>query len=144
MRTLIRTLLAASAMLGQASMADAQSAGNAAEASHSRIAVAIASDFVSLAGSRENALALVSALRSGTEARLESDAAPEPGSPAGMEARAVFTTFRAPRAMRWDEVIDALSRAQAELARAGIAHPTPEQLRAALASIDTRPARGTR
>jgi hypothetical protein len=97
----------------------------------SRVASRLAFNFAALAGSKENALALVNALRNGTEVTLVT--APPPGS----TGDPVSTTFQPPTGhMGWGNVSHALALAQASLARAGITNPTNAELQAALMGGD--------
>jgi hypothetical protein len=101
-------------------------------------AVRLAARFAHLAGSDENAMALVLALHSGSTVQLaafegEAGALPE------MIALEVPTP-----AMSWADVRTTLLNVQDQLVRAGILRPTIEQLQAALmggeiASPDGRP-----
>ena len=79
------------------------------------VAIKISLGFAQLAGSQDNALALVHALREGVEVRL-------------------FTTVIEPPTgrMAWHDVKMALMLARDALQRYGILHPIGEQLRAAL------------
>jgi len=96
----------------------------------------VAANFTQLAGSEENALALVSALRSGQRVTLVTDG--------GGAKLPVTTTFELPTGpMPWDNVVISLALARDSLARAGIAHPTAEQLEAALLGGDVSTAKGT-
>jgi antitoxin (DNA-binding transcriptional repressor) of toxin-antitoxin stability system len=80
----------------------------------------IANDFQSFAGSRENATALVSGLRNGSEVTLT-----QKGEPS-----ATFTPATKP--MGYGNVSTSLSLAKYQLAQQGITNPTPEQLKIAL------------
>jgi hypothetical protein len=101
-----------------------------------RNASRVAANFTQLAGSEENALALVSALRNGQRVTLVSDT--------GGAKLPVTTTFELPTGpMPWDNVVISLALARDSLARAGIAQPTPEQLEAALLGGDVTTAKGT-
>lgn len=90
-------------------------------------AVKIAAHFETLAGSQDNALALVEALRHGVPVKLiASGAATERALPA-------VTTIDPPSGeMEWKDIERALLLAQAALHRAKITRPTAEQLEAAL------------
>lgn len=91
------------------------------------IALKIASGFVNLAGSEDNILALVYALREGVAMRLVSPVAP--ASPATPEVTVIdLPTGR----MSWIDVRMALMLARDALQRYGISHPTGEQLHAVL------------
>jgi hypothetical protein len=101
-----------------------------------RNASRVAANFKQLAGSEENALALVNALRSGQRVTLVSEA--------GGAKLPVTTTFELPTGpMPWDNVVISLALARDSLARAGIAHPTAEQLEAALLGGEVSTAKGT-
>ncbi|SRR5258706_1520227 len=101
-----------------------------------RNATRVAANFKQLAGSEENALALVNALRSGQRVTLVSDA--------GGAKLPVTTTFELPTGpMPWDNVVISLALARDSLARAGIAHPSAEQLEAALLGGEVSTAKGT-
>jgi hypothetical protein len=101
-----------------------------------RSASRIASQFTRLAGSDDNALALVNALRAGERVTLVSGAEGE--------KLPVTTTFELPTGpMDWDNVVISLALARDSLARAGIAQPSAEELEAALLGGDVRTARGT-
>jgi hypothetical protein len=101
-----------------------------------RNASRVAANFTQLAGSEENALALVNALRSGQRVMLVSEA--------GGAKLPVTTTFELPTGpMPWDNVVISLALARDSLARAGISQPTAEQLEAALLGGEVSTARGT-
>ena len=107
-----------------------------ADRGEDRNASRVAANFKQLAGSEENALALVNALRSGQRVTLVSDA--------GGAKLPVTTTFELPTGpMPWDNVVISLALARDSLARAGIAHPTAEQLEAALLGGEVSTAKGT-
>jgi hypothetical protein len=96
----------------------------------------IAARFVKLAGSEENALALVNALRSGDRVILVSGAE---GARTPMT-----TTFELPtHPMGWDDVNLSLALARDSLVRVGIVYPTAEELEAALVGGDVAGVRGT-
>lgn len=83
----------------------------------------LVAEFGDFAGSTENARALISGLRSGDPITLTAT----PGS-SGANA-----TFSSPtRPLSYGNIRIALSLARAQLAREGIAQPTPQQLQAAL------------
>lgn len=92
-------------------------------------ALQIAPGFANLAGSRENALALVQALHDGRSVKLTLSA--EPGCNAEVAAIESPTG-----AMSWKDVKMALMLARDALLRYGILHPTGSQLQAALAGGD--------
>ena len=82
----------------------------------------LAADFSTLAGSTENAAALIDGLRMGRPITL-----PAPGNSGGS------ITFSLPtRPMSYGNIRIALSLARAQLAREGNDRPSPQQLRAAL------------
>lgn len=101
-----------------------------------RNASRIAAQFTRLAGSEENALALVNALHSGERVFLVSEA--------GGARMPVTTTFELPTGpMGWDDVMISLALARDSLVRAGITFPTVEELEAALLGGDVTTVRGT-
>jgi hypothetical protein len=109
----------------------ALAAAQAVDERESQTAARIASHYVELAGSEDNALALVLALRSGDMVKLVAVAN-------GMDMPEL-TTFEPPAgAMSWDEVDRALAAAQKKLAHARIAKPSPSQLQAALLGGELR------
>jgi len=106
------------------------------DAGEERNAARIAAHFTRLAGSEENAMALVNALRNGERVTLVTDA--------GDAKMPVTTTFELPTGpMGWDNVLITLALARDALARAGIGFPTAEELEAALLGGDVKTARGT-
>jgi hypothetical protein len=111
--------------------ARAQSDGN-----EERNALGIAAQFTRLAGSEENALALVKALRDGERVTLVAEA--------GGTKVPVMTTFELPGGkMSWDNVMISLALARDSLTRAGILYPTGEELEAALLGGDVATTRGS-
>ena len=93
------------------------------------VAGKIAAHYVALAGSEENALALVLALRNGERVTLVSDA--------DGASVPVTTIFELPTGrMGWDNVNIALALARDSLVRAGITFPTAEELESALVGGD--------
>lgn len=86
----------------------------------------LSSRYTGLAGSPKNATSLVSGLRNGTSVTLESN----PNGPAPAAPPATFTP--ATGKLGYGNVNIALSLAKADLAKQGIANPTPSQLAAAL------------
>lgn len=84
----------------------------------------LASEFETLAGSRENALSLVKGLRSSTPVSLATSAQSDASN------RLVFSPPTPP--MGYGEVSRALSLTRDKFAAQGITHPTPEQLRTVL------------
>jgi hypothetical protein len=90
------------------------------------VASKIAGNFSTLAGSEENALALVNALRTGQTVELSY-------APTGTETAPTISTIDPPTGhMGWGNVKISLALAQDQLARLGITNPTPDQLQAAL------------
>jgi hypothetical protein len=97
------------------------------------VATKIADDFYTFAGGEENALALVNALRAGTDATLVTVVPPPAGSPAGTLPTTTQTTVAVPtKPMGWGNVKHSLALARDQLARAGITNPTAAQLQTAL------------
>ena len=122
MRTLAATLLIAFAPIS-------------AHASADSVAAKIASNFTTLAGSQENALALVNALRNGTDVNLTTVVLPPEGSTE--PPTTTTTTFTPPTGkMGWGNVKHSLALAQDALAKQGITNPTAEQLQTALVGGD--------
>jgi hypothetical protein len=90
-------------------------------------AVKIAAHFETLAGSQDNALALVEALHHGVAVKLVASAA------STERALPAVTTIDPPSGMmEWGDVERALAMAQAALHRANIQRPTSDQLEATL------------
>ena len=104
------------------------------------VATKIASSFTKLAGSQDNALTLVRALRDGSMVTLTATATgtgTDPGT-------TTTTSFTPPTGkMGWGNVFNSLALAQDSLARAGITNPTNAQLQAALMGGDVTNADGT-
>ena len=103
------------------------------------VASKIASNFASLAGSEENALALVNALRTGEPVNLTY-------APTGTATTPTVVTLDPPTGnMGWGNVKISLALAQDQLARLGITNPTAQQLQAALngGSVSVTNANGT-
>jgi hypothetical protein len=103
----------------------------------------LAADFSTLAGSTENAAALIKGLRLGMPITLMvldpcSGKAPSPGDSGGSLSFSLPT-----RPMSYGNIRIALSLARAQLAREGIAQPTPQQLRAALLGSRSKAAPAT-
>jgi len=125
-------MLAAAVLVAIAPLAAAQvTTGTTTEPSKGQVLVAtkIASNFTDLAGSEENALALVNALRKGTDATLVTTT---PGT-GGAPGTTTESTIAVPtKPMGWGNVKHALALAQDQLARAGITNPTAAQLQTAL------------
>ncbi|HUR60090.1 MAG TPA: hypothetical protein VM029_20370 [Opitutaceae bacterium] len=94
-------------------------------------AVKIAAHYTTLAGSEDNALALVEALRTGTSVKLtQGESAAEKRIPA------MIVLDPPTGEMDWKDIERALAMAQAALARARITRPNAEQLEAALLGGD--------
>ncbi len=106
------------------------------------VAAKIAAFFANLAGSKDNALALVTALRNGTAVNLTSPAA---GTGTGTgTGTSTTTTFTPPTGkMGWGNVKISLALAQDALLRAGITKPTAAQLQIALMGGDITKPDGT-
>ena len=114
----------------------APSALGQSDRSEERNASSIAAQFTRLAGSEENALALVKALRNGERVTLVAEA--------GGAKMPVMTTFELPGGtMSWDNVMISLALARDSLARAGILYPTGEELEAALLGGEVATTRGS-
>lgn len=93
---------------------------NAATTGSGAVTGKIAADFESFAGSNENATALVTGLRNGSEITLTQDGEPS-------------ATFTPPtRPMGYGNVSTSLTLAKYQLAQQGITKPTPEQQMTAL------------
>jgi hypothetical protein len=128
-------ILAAAVLIAVSPIAAAQAASPAP--GQSLVAGRLATSFTSLAGSPENALALVNALRTGSEVTLFS-------APAGGTGDPVATTFTLPtKPMGWGNVSHSLALAQSVLAQQGITNPTSAELQAALLGGDLVRADGT-
>lgn len=117
-------ILAGAVLLALSPLAHAQEA--VANPGQERVTTRLATSFTPLAGSPENARALVTALRNGTEVTLLTP-------PEGGTGDPVATTFTPPtKPMGWGNVSHSLSLAQDSLARLGITNPTNAELQAAL------------
>ena len=155
-------VLAVAVLLALAPMAQAQTTSTldtqvttldttAANRGQTQVAQKIASNFGNLAGSEDNALALVNALRNGDTVKLTypapkppttdtgtkpptTDTGTKPPVPPTTKPPATTTTTIDPPTgkMGWGNVKISLALAQDALARAGITNPTGEQLQAAL------------
>jgi hypothetical protein len=100
-------------------------------------AMKIAAHYEALAGSPDNALALVEGLHYGVSVKLIASVA------ASERALPVMTTIDPPTGeMEWSDVERALAMAQGALQRARIARPTAEELEAALLGGDVLNADG--
>lgn len=136
----ILLVLAGSLLLAGASGAEGQATARefepkagldtaSADRDDAGVAGKIAARYVALAGSEENALALVLALRNGERVTLVSDA--------DGASVPVTTIFELPTGrMGWDNVNIALALAKDSLVRAGISFPTAEELESALIGGD--------
>ena len=92
------------------------------------VAGKVAAPFATLAGSRDNALALTAALRTGTTASLTYTTT----SSTGQAVQTTVAITPPTKAMGWGNVSHSLSLAQFALHQAGIDNPTSAQLQAAL------------
>jgi hypothetical protein len=100
----------------------------AAEFEEERAARPIAARFVALAGSPENAMALVYSLRNGERVILVQD----DGGP----RVPITVVFELPtRSLTWDEVVLCLALVEDMLASEGIRDPSAEQLEIALVRV---------
>ena len=98
-----------------------------------RVAERIATPFATLAGSQENALALTTALRTGTPATLTYTTTPST-TQTTTTTTTTTTTITPPTApMGWGNVSHALALARYALSQAGVTSPTGADLNAALA-----------
>jgi hypothetical protein len=105
-----------------------------------QVATKIASSFTNLAGSQDNALTLVRALRDGSKVTLTTTT-PGTGTDPGTTTTTSFTPPTGK--MGWGNVFNALALAQDSLARSGITNPTNAQLQAALMGGDVTNSNGT-
>jgi hypothetical protein len=129
--------LASAQATGTSDAAAAQLDATAANRGQTQVAAQIASNFGTLAGSSDNALALVNALRNGTQATLTTP-------PATPDGTATTTSFTPPTGkMGWGNVFHSLALAKAALAQVGITNPTSAQLQAALMGGSVTRADGT-
>lgn len=108
-------------------------------AGQTNVANRIAADFITLTGSRDNATALVTALRNGTAITLTTTTTggtatgTTTGSGTSTGTDATSTTFTPPTGkMGWGNVFISLALAQNALTQAGITQPTSADLQAAL------------
>lgn len=135
MRLLAATLATAFAPLAFAQTTGGEVPPPAANHGQTLVATKIASNFTTLAGSQENALALTNALRNGTDVTLSTVVPPPEGITE--PPTTTTTTFTPPTGkMGWGNVKHSLALAQDALARAGVTEPTAEQLRIALMGGD--------
>ena len=88
----------------------------------------VAAPFVTMAGSEENAIALATALRTGTTANLTFTST----SPTGKAAQTTTEVAIPTKPMGWGNVSHALALTQFSLRQAGIENPTAAELQAAL------------
>jgi len=93
-----------------------------------QVANKVASPFVTMAGSHENAVALATALRTGTTANLVFASS----LPSGNTTQKAIELAIPTKPMGWGSVSHALALAQLSLRQAGIENPTAPQLQAAL------------
>ena len=111
-----------------------------------QVATKIASSFTKLAGSQDNALKLVQALRNGTSVTLTSSTSTSGAGGTGTgtgTGGTTSTSFTPPTGkMGWGNVFISLALAQDSLARAGITSPTADQLKIALMGGDVTGADG--
>lgn len=142
-------LIAASILFALAPLASP--AATDSNSGQSLVANRLAASFSTLAGSTDNALALVNALRNGTQVTLVAAPTTTTGTTTGSTTGTttetpvpVETTFTPPtKPMGWGNVAHALSLAQFSLAQAGITNPTNAQLQAALMGGDVIVADGS-
>ncbi|MDQ3027809.1 MAG: hypothetical protein M3R58_15070 [Pseudomonadota bacterium] len=135
MRLLAATVLTALAPLALAQIPGGEVPPPAANHGQALVAGKIASNFATLAGSPENALALTNALRNGTDVTLTTVVPPPAGSTE--PPTTTTTTFTPPTGkMGWGNVKHSLALARDALARAGVTNPTAEQLQTALMGGD--------
>jgi hypothetical protein len=145
MKTTMR-ILAGSILIALAPMAAAQTTGGgdidsqvrvldatAANKGQTQVADKIASNFTNLAGGKDNATALVNALRTGGDATLKTTTTTPGTGGAPPTTTTTSTTVVTPTGqMGWGNVKIALGLAQDVLLKAGITNPTPAQLQTAL------------
>ena len=139
-------ILASSILIALAPMAAAQATGGgdidsqvrvldatAANRGQTQVADKIASNFTNLAGSKDNATALVNALRTGGDATLKTTTTTPGTGGAAPTTTTTSTTIVTPTGqMGWGNVKIALGLAQDVLLKAGITDPTAAQLQTAL------------
>ena len=100
----------------------------ALSAGQMQVANKVASPFVTMAGSHENAVALATALRTGTTANLVFASS----LPSGNTTQKAIELAIPTKPMGWGSVSHAFALAQLSLRQAGIENPTAPQLQAAL------------
>jgi hypothetical protein len=139
-------ILASSILIALAPMAAAQATGGgdldtqvrvldttAANKGQTLVADKIASNFTNLAGSKENAVKLVNALRTGGDATLTTTTTTPGTGGAPPTTTTTSTSIPTPTGqMGWGNVKIALGLAQDVLLKAGITDPTAAQLQTAL------------
>ena len=124
----VTALMAALALAGFSSAHAATTDDNTTLSSgQQKVATKFASPFATLAGSQENAVALATALRTGTPATLTYTTIVD-GKPVTVTQTITVPT----RPMGWGNVSHALALAQYSLTHAGITQPTAADLQAAL------------
>jgi hypothetical protein len=97
-----------------------------------RVAGRVAAPFATIAGSSDNAVALATALRTGTVATLNSTSTASDGT-----TTTTSTTITPPtKPMGWGNVSHSLALAQVALTKAGVTQPTNADLQAALIGGD--------
>jgi hypothetical protein len=102
-----------------------------------QVAAKIASNFANLAGSQENSLSLVQALRTGSKVTLTTNATGSGTGTGTGTGTATTTSFTPPTGkMGWGNVFNSLALAQSQLRQLGITNPTNAQLQAALVGGD--------
>ena len=110
-----------------------------AEPGQVRVANKFSAPFVTMAGSQENAVALATALRTGTPATLTYATLAADGT----TTITTVTVTPPTKPMGWGNVSHSLGLAQVALNRAGISNPTGAQLQAALQGGSVTTADGT-
>lgn len=129
MRTFPAILLAIASigmLIASPGQAQITAKATSAKQTPSQPAEKLSAEYVDLAGSQQNADALLVGLRTGKSITLTAD----PSGPTPAAAPATF--FPATRKLGIGEINIALSLAKADLAKLGISNPTPAQLAAAL------------
>ena len=118
----------------------APSATPALSGGQMRVAGRVAAPFADIAGSADNALALATALRTGTPANLTFTSTAADGTTVTTTATITPTT----KPMGWGNVKHSLALARAALTQANITEPAPADLQAALLGGDVTAADGTK
>jgi hypothetical protein len=125
------TPLAAPAQIGGSSSSTTTSGSTGGKPAAASVPTQkLVSEFTPIAGSSENATALVTGLRSGQPITLTDSTAATTGASAGTTGSVTFTSPTRP--MGYGNIRIALSLARTQLASQGITNPTPEQLQGAL------------